>query len=245
MAEITFKIKHGSQSSLDSYPYTEGVIYFTKDTNNLYVDMDNKRNQINSHLANALKATINGETKEITINELVLKENVYNKTEIDTKFDKNFARAFEHIITVDSWHQENDEFVSFYFNDELNCGRGGNVPPIITYETNQEEYSMIRAAVASVTIEEGEIDYGKGNIVSSGKHKTGQIAFYSPTKPQNDIKIIIIDRGEYDIDSIPDNGLVDEIIDGLTITSVDIPYGYVQGGKVQLDNSIENELRKV
>lgn len=45
--------------------------------------------------------------------------------------------------------------------------------------------------------------------------------------------------------SIPNNGAVASVINGLTNTSVTIPAGYTTGGTVSLSDSIEEELAKL
>lgn len=47
------------------------------------------------------------------------------------------------------------------------------------------------------------------------------------------------------VGSMPDNGAVNETIDGLTKTSVSIPSGHTTGGTVSLTNDIENALSAI
>ena len=59
-----------------------------------------------------------------------------------------------------------------YSNANLTCGKAGNVPPIVTYTSNLEEYSKIDHADATV---------GVG------------ITFYTKEQPESDIALVIID----------------------------------------------------
>jgi hypothetical protein len=81
---------------------------------------------------------------------------------------------FTTTLTTSGWTLSNDgaEYIYTYSNTELTCGAEGDIPPMITYSSNQEEYSKITSAEATA---------GTG------------IEFRIPEKPSADIGLIIID----------------------------------------------------
>lgn len=48
--------------------------------------------------------------------------------------------------------------------------------------------------------------------------------------------------GEKVIGTIPDNGTINSTMDGISTKSITIPSGYTSGGKVSLDDTIDNEV---
>lgn len=97
---------------------------------------------------------------------------VYNKQEVNERISESTSVAYTTTLTVDGWVSSGDVYTYTYSNTALTCGKNGNVPPIITYTSNLEEYSKIDSGDATV---------GVG------------IVFTTETKPENNIDIIIID----------------------------------------------------
>ena len=58
-------------------------------------------------------------------------------------------------------------------------------------------------------------------------------------------KIFIDFTGKTTTGTMVNNGIINKSIDGLNITSVDIPNGYVAGGTVSLTTDIENALAEI
>ena len=58
-------------------------------------------------------------------------------------------------------------------------------------------------------------------------------------------KVIVSAAGKTVAGSMPNNGLLDKTIDGLTSLSADIPAGYYSGGTVSLSGDIEEYLAKI
>lgn len=97
---------------------------------------------------------------------------VYSKTEVDTRIENATTVADAITIMSDAWTSQDGKFIYNYTNTNLKCGKNGDVPPIITYTSNLEEYSKIESAVATA---------GKG------------VVFTIPTQPKEAIGIIIVD----------------------------------------------------
>ncbi len=158
-----YKFFHGPESKLEQIPLREGRIYFTEDTQKLFIDISGERVEINSRLAEALKkVNEDGTVEELNFDGILLK--ISSATTV----------AYRHTITVNSWAASGDEFTSVWEQPDLRCGVSGDVPPIITYTSNQEEYAEI---------EKAEATRGVG------------ITFTTTSKPTADIGIIIIDHG--------------------------------------------------
>lgn len=98
---------------------------------------------------------------------------VYNKKEVDDKVEEAVTVSYTTTLTVDGWLAQGDKFEYNYTNTDLKCGKNGDVPPIITYTSNLDEYSKIDKADATV---------GSGIIFTTSK------------KPTANIGIIIIDN---------------------------------------------------
>lgn len=58
-------------------------------------------------------------------------------------------------------------------------------------------------------------------------------------------KVIVDATGKTVAGTMPNNGALEKTIDGLTVTSVAIPAGYVSGGTVSLSNDIEEALAAI
>lgn len=99
---------------------------------------------------------------------------VYSKTEVDEKIDKATTLSYATTLLKDGWIASGNVFTYTYTNPDLKCGKNGNVPPDITWTSNQGEYSKIDSA-------EG--------VAGSG------ITFTIKEKPTADIGIIIRDIG--------------------------------------------------
>lgn len=99
---------------------------------------------------------------------------VYSKGEVNTELAKVATVSYTHTLVVNSWIQEGDSYVSTWTEPKLQCGKAHNVPPLITYTSNKEEYSKIGHADA---------DYASHTI-----------KFYIDNVPSKDIGIIIVDQ---------------------------------------------------
>lgn len=98
---------------------------------------------------------------------------VYSKTETDNKVSDAVSKAYNVTLLASGWTADaNGGYIYDYSNTDLACGREGNVPPVITYTSNFEEYSKIQNAEATA---------GEG------------IIFTSLEKPTYDIGLTIID----------------------------------------------------
>lgn len=100
---------------------------------------------------------------------------VYSKTESDTNINEITRKSYSTTLFTNQWIEASDSsnFTYAYSNTEITCGKSGDIPPIITYTSNRDEYSKIESAEATP---------GVG------------ITFTTQIKPTNDIGIIIIDR---------------------------------------------------
>lgn len=99
------------------------------------------------------------------------KLSIYSKSEVDNAIEAATAVAYSATLAANGWTAEGDIYVYQYNNVNLSCGKAHNVPPIITYTSNHEEYSKLSG---EATPEIG-------------------IQFTSPSQPTADIGIIIID----------------------------------------------------
>lgn len=97
---------------------------------------------------------------------------VYSKTETDNQISESTSVAYTTTLSAGNWILNGDMYTQTYSNTGLTCGKAGNVPPIVTYTSNLDEYSKIDHADATV---------GTG------------ITFYIKEKPQSDIALVIID----------------------------------------------------
>lgn len=97
---------------------------------------------------------------------------VYSKKEVDDAVKTSTSIAWAATLYANGWTGATAPFIYSYSNAAITCGKNGNVPPIITYTSNLEEYSNIDSAEATI---------GVG------------IEFTASKKPQNDINIVITD----------------------------------------------------
>lgn len=97
---------------------------------------------------------------------------VYSKEETDDQISESTSVAYTTTLAANAWTLNGDMYTQTYSNTALTCGKAGNVPPIVTYTSNLEEYSKIDHADATV---------GVG------------IIFYTEEKPESDIALVIID----------------------------------------------------
>lgn len=189
-----FKVFNGDSGDLPSIPTHEGYAYFCTDDGSFHIDYmaedgTLKRKQI------TVEAIIDKNGNEITVDDLVLATDVidiahggtnantaaaartnleiYSKTETDNKIDKKAVSVDYHItIPASGWVQNGDWYTYSYSNTALTCGKNGTTPPIISWESNLDEYSKIDHAEATAD--------------------TG-IIFYIEEAPENAIDIVIID----------------------------------------------------
>lgn len=97
---------------------------------------------------------------------------VYSKGETNNKIDEVITLAYSTTLAQTGWVQSGDTYTYTYSNTNLKCGKNGNVPPIITWTSNQDDYNKIYDAQATV---------GTG------------IIFTANNAIEGDIDIIIID----------------------------------------------------
>ena len=97
---------------------------------------------------------------------------VYSKGETNNKIDEVTTLAYSATLAKASWVQSGDTYTYTYSNTNLKCGKNGNVPPIITWTSNQDDYNKIDDAQATV---------GTGIIFTANK------------AIERDIGIIIVD----------------------------------------------------
>ncbi|MCM1217877.1 MAG: hypothetical protein NC548_25595 [Lachnospiraceae bacterium] len=72
---------------------------------------------------------------------------VYSKDDVDGRAT---TKAFTTTLTAAGWNGPNaGPFTQEYKNANLKCGASGDVPPLISYTSNLDEYSLITSAVAS------------------------------------------------------------------------------------------------
>lgn len=91
---------------------------------------------------------------------------VYSKGETNNKIDEVTTLAYSATLAKASWVQSGDTYTYTYSNINLKCGKNGNVPPIITWTSNQDDYNKIDDAQATV---------GTGIIFTANKAIEGDI----------------------------------------------------------------------
>ena len=132
---------------------------------------------------------------------------------------------------------------------------------------------MENRGAVSATVQEGDTytipkgyHNGSGTVsgVAGGGNYNLQSKTVTPTKLQQNVtpdsgfyglsdvtadvltgKVIVSAAGKTVAGSMPNNGLLDKTIDGLTSLSADIPAGYYSGGTVSLSGDIEESLAKI
>ena len=97
---------------------------------------------------------------------------VYSKAETDSHIGASTSVAYPATLSASGWVLNGESYTYTYSNPSLTCGSAGNVPPIVTYTSNLDEYSKIESAEATV---------GVG------------ITFSTKTQPASDIGIIVTD----------------------------------------------------
>lgn len=188
----------GGKNPTDKTKLHDGYAYFCTDSGEFFIDVDFggtigiKRVQVNAEYATGLK---DGSTT-VEIDDIVLTTDiididhggtgastkaaartnleVYSKGEVDTEIGKVTEKAYEATLSVGNWTKQGEQYIYNYANANLKCGKGGNVPPLITYTSNLDEYSKIDEATCTV---------GTG------------IKFVTSKQPTKDIGIIVIDQG--------------------------------------------------
>lgn len=168
-----FKISKGNEANLPKNAI-EGHAYFTIDENNFYIDvetadvavMGESRKQVNANLAVYAEAAAIIQDGEIEISAeqiAQLMQDVEDATSV----------AYNKTLAASAWTEAGEGIFTCAISlPELTCGSLGDIPPIISYRSNREEYSLITEAVA---------DAGTG------------ITFFASEKPAADIDIVIID----------------------------------------------------
>lgn len=168
-----FKPFYGSEEELDQVLYHEGYAYFTvADTKCLFVDVNGERHKINAEFAEKLRYLgADGNYVEIDVEDLLLSSDiipiasggtgadnvedarnnleVYSKTEVDNKMSEASATSYTATLLSSGWVNNNGVYEYTYTNANLQCGADGTVPPIISFLSNQEEYSKISSAEAT------------------------------------------------------------------------------------------------
>lgn len=91
---------------------------------------------------------------------------VFSKGETNNKIDESTTLAYSATLAQASWVQSGDTYTYTYSNTNLKCGKNGNVPPIITWTSNQDDYNKIDDAQATV---------GTGIIFTANKAIEGDI----------------------------------------------------------------------
>lgn len=100
---------------------------------------------------------------------------VYSKEEMDEQIGAATTLAYTTTLFVDLWEADGDAYKYTYSNTELTCGKNGDVPPIITYSSNIEDYNKLDP---------------ENTIATPG---TG-IVFKAIELPTADIGLIIVDN---------------------------------------------------
>lgn len=101
---------------------------------------------------------------------------VYSKKDVDDKMAEITTKAYTFTLRTDGWITSGGIVTYELSVTNLTCGKDGNVPPIITYITNKDEYSKI---------DEAEADPATKKITFTIKTESN--------KPENDIQIIVVD----------------------------------------------------
>lgn len=91
---------------------------------------------------------------------------VYSKKEVGEKVDEVTTLAYTTTLAASSWVASEDLYTYTYTNTELKCGKNGNVPLIISYTSNKDDWSKIDSAEATA---------GQGIIFTSSKAVEGDI----------------------------------------------------------------------
>ena len=164
-----FQIFKGDEEDLMHKKLHEGYAYFCEDTGKLFIDISNGidgtetdlyRIPLNSKAANGLFV----DDSFVEAESFATLEDVSDAT----------SQAFVAILAANGWQGNEAPFTYNYINSDLKCGINGNIPPIISCTSNNEEYSKIDSAIATP---------GSG------------IVFSAEIKPEENITITITDIG--------------------------------------------------
>lgn len=152
---------HGKESDLNNISVHEGYGYMTTDMDNLFFDLPDEEGTVSRHQVNAYAATV------------VRSADGADEAGLDDLMGE-VVKRYDETIFASGWVAGDDETYSYtYSNTSLVCGKNGDIPPIITYTSNLDEYSEIDSAEATA---------GVG------------ITFYASKQFENDIGILILDH---------------------------------------------------
>lgn len=102
---------------------------------------------------------------------------VYSEEETDTAINKATSFSYTRTLSLSGWKQSGEDYVQTVEIPELRCGKNGNVPPLVTWNGDQESYDSYCAIVR------GEATPGVGI----------QFQVSGDDMPDTDIEIIVID----------------------------------------------------
>ena len=91
---------------------------------------------------------------------------VYSKTETDNKVEEATSVSYTATLTKANWVQSGSTYTYTYSNSSLKCGKNGNIPPIISCTSGQDDYNKISDAQATV---------GQGIVFTASKAISGNI----------------------------------------------------------------------
>lgn len=91
---------------------------------------------------------------------------VYSKTETDNKIEEATSVSYTATLTKANWVQSGSTYTYTYSNSSLKCGKNGNIPPIISCTSGQDDYNKISDAQATV---------GQGIVFTASKAISGNI----------------------------------------------------------------------
>lgn len=91
---------------------------------------------------------------------------VYSKKETEDKVDEVTTLAYTTTLAASGWVASEDLYTYTYTNTDLKCGKNGNVPLIISYTSNKDDWSKVDSA---------EAEPGQGIIFTSSKAIEGDI----------------------------------------------------------------------
>lgn len=114
-----------------------------------------------------------GGTGAITVAAARTNLEVYSKDETKEEVAKSTSVAWTETLYASNWEAWGDEYKQELSISGLTCGADGNIPPIVSWADNQDEYSKIDRA-------EADADSGK-------------VTFYIAARPENNINVVIID----------------------------------------------------
>lgn len=91
---------------------------------------------------------------------------VYSKKEVGEKVDEVTTLAYTTTLVAGNWVASEDLYTYTYTNTDLKCGKNGNVPLIISYTSNKDDWSKVDSAEATA---------GQGILFTSSKAIEGDI----------------------------------------------------------------------